>query len=86
MARAVISSIALSAAVVQPVLGWTDTGHMLVAQIAANGLKRDGKQAVLDKFVAMTDNLYTKKTKALRGGDKKDPNYAKHAVDDLVGV
>ena len=49
---------------ISPVLGWTDTGHMLTAKIAALGLKPE----VLDFLHNITDNLYTPEAKRAREG------------------
>jgi len=72
------------AALVAPCHAWTDTGHMLVARVAMEGLMADGKSDVLKFFNEMADALYSARVKALRGSG--DNEWTRHKVDDLVGV
>lgn len=65
-------------------MGWTDTGHMLVARVAMEGLKADGRGNVAEFFSDMADSLYSARNKALRG--TTDNEWTRHKQDDLVGV
>lgn len=85
MSRALATGVILLTAGAVPAFAWTDTGHMLVAQIAVAGLKKDGKEDVLKRFTGMTDALYSPQIKALRT-KSKNPDFARYKVDDLVGV